>query len=274
MDLFLSTPSARRATDEGRAKGREFFEFLSTPSARRATNGDVTTKIAGGDFYPRPPRGGRHIANGVLKAFKRFLSTPSARRATASLITEMTAFTTISIHALREEGDRQARPHAACCRNFYPRPPRGGRLYAFNLNNRNIDYFYPRPPRGGRPPGVSSSYRMAVISIHALREEGDQHGSSERHAVQRFLSTPSARRATSNLNAGTGGAGNFYPRPPRGGRHPLQYQRWTCTYFYPRPPRGGRLPLLPESFLVCLFLSTPSARRATLYRHRAQLCHL
>ena len=33
------------------------------------------------------------------------------------------------------------------------------------------------------------------ISIHALREEGD-----------------------SNLNAGTGGAGNFYPRPPRGGR--------------------------------------------------------
>ena len=60
--------------------------------------------------------------------------------------------------------------------NFYPRPPRGGRL----LNGikpciigRN---FYPRPPRGGRPDAVSSGAGKALISIHALREEGDEAG--------------------------------------------------------------------------------------------------
>ena len=35
------------------------------------------------DFYPRPPRGGRHPAHCVpLMVFQTFLSTPSARRAT------------------------------------------------------------------------------------------------------------------------------------------------------------------------------------------------
>ena len=57
----------------------------------------------------------------------------------------------------------------------------------------------------------------------------------------------------------------FYPRPPRGGRR----SRWSrgrgCRNFYPRPPRGGRR---PELQCCCtkrrIFLSTPSARRATL----------
>ena len=35
------------------------------------------------------------------------------------------------------------------------------------------------------------------ISIHALREEGDLTESFSQKATQRFLSTPSARRATS-----------------------------------------------------------------------------
>ena len=33
--------------------------------------------------------------------------------------------------------------------------------------------FYPRPPRGGRPCPVPNSLSMTMISIHALREEGD-----------------------------------------------------------------------------------------------------
>ena len=33
--------------------------------------------------------------------------------------------------------------------------------------------FYPRPPRGGRQSITSVSYKMELISIHALREEGD-----------------------------------------------------------------------------------------------------
>ena len=78
------------------------------------------------------------------------------------------------------------------------------------------------------------------ISIHALREEGDLQVSSRLTKIFRFLSTPSARRATLcaldqladqriSIHAlrEEGDAmvpmismtlGNFYPRPPRGGR--------------------------------------------------------
>ena len=35
-------------------------------------------------------------------------------------------------------------------------------------------------------------------------------------------------------------------------------------YFYPRPPRGGRLLITSSSRWIATFLSTPSARRATL----------
>ena len=34
--------------------------------------------------------------------------------------------------------------------------------------------FYPRPPRGGRPLLVGIPPTVRVISIHALREEGDR----------------------------------------------------------------------------------------------------
>ena len=35
-------------------------------------------------------------------------------------------------------------------------------------------YFYPRPPRGGRLCILSESFQHHRISIHALREEGDE----------------------------------------------------------------------------------------------------
>ena len=35
------------------------------------------------------------------------------------------------------------------------------------------NYFYPRPPRGGRPLLSVQLLPGVVISIHALREEGD-----------------------------------------------------------------------------------------------------
>ena len=112
----------------------------------------------------------------------------------------------------------------------------------------------------------------------------------------RFLSTPSARRATAQLAALTAELEDFYPRPPRGGR-PSTPPPWSSVaHFYPRPPRGGR-PALPGDLLVLffisihalreegdyfansakyqitLFLSTPSARRATLFlQHKRPPC--
>ncbi len=80
-----------------------------------------------------------------------------------------------------------------------------------------------------------------VISIHALREEGDccvvlhsQHGAISIHALREEGDEPS-------------------PASPA-----------TWTYFYPRPPRGGRLSHACTDAQKAQFLSTPSARRATL----------
>ena len=56
------------------------------------------------DFYPRPPRGGRHANIHPSTLCRRFLSTPSARRAT-DLLSKTVLIRVISIHALREEGD-------------------------------------------------------------------------------------------------------------------------------------------------------------------------
>ena len=59
-----------------------------------------------------------------------FLSTPSARRATV-LVGVCVNRCKISIHALREEGDRHHLAGlTAHFQHFYPRPPRGGRRVA------------------------------------------------------------------------------------------------------------------------------------------------
>ena len=57
------------------------------------------------NFYPRPPRGGRPNKQSCGIIQLKFLSTPSARRATCS-DRKRSRSKPISIHALREEGDR------------------------------------------------------------------------------------------------------------------------------------------------------------------------
>ena len=80
------------------------------------------------------------------------------------------------------------------------------------------------------------------ISIHALREEGDPPISTICTASCKFLSTPSARRATTACLISGASRFDFYPRPPRGGRPRRRAQQAaSCPNFYPRPPRGGRL---------------------------------
>ncbi len=190
----------------------------------------------------------------------------------------------ISIHALREEGDAVTNVNRTHVKDFYPRPPRGGRRLWHSGTKAGRD-FYPRPPRGGRrlwhsgtkagrdfyprPPRggrLSVLYRPSGrwrISIHALREEGDATFAAAVQDLEKFLSTPSARRATGGPQRPRGnsrisihalreegdwswsGRGtaqrDFYPRPPRGGRHRLLPSSFRSScHFYPRPPRGGR----------------------------------
>ena len=125
LDEFLSTPSARRATFL-MASSETALAFLSTPSARRATRPQAMVKRHKANFYPRPPRGGRQTGEDGGSEKWIFLSTPSARRATGRLFSWCRC-PTISIHALREEGDFGDVAVVPNLLDFYPRPPRGGR---------------------------------------------------------------------------------------------------------------------------------------------------
>ena len=126
-NLFLSTPSARRATADRMVPPPAETYFYPRPprGGRQWSAKDCST--ATGDFYPRPPRGGRLHLRWPEPEHQQFLSTPSARRATqgSGLCSQAGQ---ISIHALREEGDPLRSRSDRRSFNFYPRPPRGGRL--------------------------------------------------------------------------------------------------------------------------------------------------
>ena len=83
---------------------------------------------------------------------------------------------------------------------------------------RWVHNFYPRPPRGGRQIDDCNRCVHLNISIHALREEGDGFTGKAALEWKLFLSTPSARRATSVQVKNLIPITHFYPRPPRGGR--------------------------------------------------------
>ena len=167
-----------------------------------------------------------------------FLSTPSARRATGHQ--EGAAIDiVISIHALREEGDGLRWGGLPCFPHFYPRPPRGGRLNGFGkLRNRFL--FLSTPSARRATCRCCAGCSRSGISIHALREEGDVCGVVCVLIAVKFLSTPSARRATRS--------GQPLRRLPAISIHALReegdptsapFERCR-TNFYPRPPRGGR----------------------------------
>ena len=302
---FLSTPSARRATlcaldqladqrisihalrEEGDAgAGRQSWlqgyfyprpprggrpislrcrplasRFLSTPSARRATCRPKGFRTDAGYFYPRPPRGGRPSNGSVVQRWVQFLSTPSARRATADVLQQL-GIHPISIHALREEGDPSCSQAAWTCRNFYPRPPRGGRPSCRGPASprRGISIHALREEGDVRGPAGHDDH--LPISIHALREEGDwitvpstppwfnfyprpprggRRGAfSWLQKIYKFLSTPSARRATVGLGVRTPGIVISIHALREEGDRQISLMDHKRANFYPRPPRGGR----------------------------------
>ena len=191
--------------------------FLSTPSARRATRRTAQASSMRPYFYPRPPRGGRRLVVDFCVFGFTFLSTPSARRATQSLLSHRQRFE--DFYPRPPRGGRPVGPAAATAHNhFYPRPPRGGRL-AFPGLFLVLSEFLSTPSARRATPEVTYMTLEQKISIHALREEGDQAGLRRSsaplhisiHALREegdpaftraaaseilFLSTPSARRAT------------------------------------------------------------------------------
>ena len=192
------------------------------------------------NFYPRPPRGGRHLRYWRPRRIQQ-ISIHALREEGDPLgIGTISPIELISIHALREEGDRSRRTSRSRALYFYPRPPRGGRHGQHQGQRRRMDHFYPRPPRGGR----------------RLR----RHESRRTHG---FLSTPSARRATFLKGAPTGASTiSIHALREEGDSAPYIRMR-ELYHFYPRPPRGGRRRGVAQAVEDSQFLSTPSARRAT-----------
>ena len=211
QEVFLSTPSARRAT---RAGGLLQPGYEISIHALRE-EGDCSGGRS--NFYPRPRRGGRRPRRQAVRC-STAISIPALREeGDFSAPSALRTAPRISIHALREEGDLPFRWSFPWLRNFYPRPPRGGRQI---LRERLAD--------------------IRTISIHALREEGDGQHLVGEVCRDLFLSTPSARRATAVLYPLSPPSVYFYPRPPRGGRRLRWSRRLRRRDFYPRPPRGGR----------------------------------
>ena len=258
--IFLSTPSARRATAQLAALTAELEDFYPRPPrGGRPSTPPPWSSVA--HFYPRPPRGGRpalpgdllvlffisihalreegdYFANSAKYQITLFLSTPSARRATLFLQHKRPPCRFLSTPSAR----RATGGAAAACKkktNFYPRPPRGGRPSETLSPVAMHSYFYPRPPRGGRRTHPASSGRAG--DFYPRPPRGGRPSCSSRAA----------------------GASYFYPRPPRGGRPPCRHPADRPSNFYPRPPRGGRPPSKDILMGLPLFLSTPSARRAT-----------
>ena len=145
--------------------------FLSTPSARRATR-CASWQTYPRYFYPRPPRGGRPSSLHASIIYLSFLSTPSARRATPSASHTRNGLN-ISIHALREEGDVCFAGAITSHQEFLSTPSARRATLQNVLFPCVSPYFYPRPPRGGRPSSAAARASAGRISIHALREEGD-----------------------------------------------------------------------------------------------------
>ena len=262
MLAFLSTPSARRAT-RARSSMHSPSQFLSTPSARRATSSPIK-----------------------FHAHRGFLSTPSARRATAGEALRVSGVV-ISIHALREEGDRCSPcPRSDRLCYFYPRPPRGGRRTGAATSCHSGQFLStPSARRATFKPEQSSVLQGLFLSTPSARRATPAAASAS--MTRSFLSTPSARRATvatllriakaQNISIhalreeGDVGGGQFYATTDQFLSTPSARRATAMAHrrsghrrdFYPRPPRGGRRSSPIKFHAHRGFLSTPSARRAT-----------
>ena len=235
------------------------------------------------DFNPRPPWGGRLIPPRRKPRMAGFQSTPSVGRATFVRIDVLHDFNdfnprppwggrqapiapkgyklVISIHALRGEGDSRKRGILSFSCYFNPRPPWGGRPARAGAAEAYTQ-FQSTPSVGRATALIQNLPTIIVISIHALRGEGDPY---------RFVHGA--------------GLGHFNPRPPWGGRlisfrvkrsertfqstpsvgraTPRSSRLRSTRNFNPRPPWGGRPTAHRNKAHFLRFQSTPSVGRAT-----------
>ena len=125
--------------------------FLSTPSGWRATSPRQGAQKPTRYFYPRPPGGGRQTGN-VTGIHTHWISIHALRVEGDEDYAGNFGQAMISIHALRVEGDHDP--------GRFPRHDRGISIHALRVEGDHLKRaqsinksknFYPRPPGGGRP---------------------------------------------------------------------------------------------------------------------------
>ena len=85
------------------------------------------------------------------------------------------------------------------------------------------------------------------ISIHALREEGDGWSGTALCRIHNFNPRPPRGGRRSRSPRPPAPPANFNPRPPRGGRRKMRFNPDSPTKnFNPRPPRGERQDKTPD----------------------------
>ena len=171
----------------------------------------------------------------------------------------------ISIHALREEGDFSTGGLSIGVNTFLSTPS-ARRATAIAGILAELKEFLSTPSARRATGAVPASRSPVMISIHALREEGDAKDVRPAQHLRLFLSTPSARRATLALYDFMDAAVFLSTPSARRATRPRWKARRRSGNFYPRPPRGGRLSSSLSFRPPTSFLSTPSARRATSVR--------
>ena len=123
------------------------------------------------DFNPRPPWGGRLNDMSTKSRHRNFNPRPSWG------------------------GRPLPTTGQSPCRHFNPRPPWGGRR--FNFMAPEVKKKFQSTPSVGRATRrVNRRHSRVVISIHALRGEGDDYFRSQKATPTKFQSTPSVGRAT------------------------------------------------------------------------------
>ena len=169
---------------------------------------------------------------------------------------------TISIHALRGEGDSKSHITPTIYYSFQSTPSVGRATRLHQAPYKLHDHFNPRPPWGGRLYLIVIQCSYYRISIHALRGEGDAHRGfkSDANAISIHalrgegdcaMCVSSNKSDSISIHA-LRGEGDVHAWKLGDGKqisiHALRGEGDVCTSlsskvernFNPRPPWGGR----------------------------------
>ena len=210
-DFDISIHAPREGSDRRQTSIFPKTAYFYPRSPRGERHLALVVEAAVGDFYPRSPRGGRRLRPaGADTAGYFYPRSPRGERLAApiSVIHDVA----ISIHAPREGSDRNA------------------------LGNALDPAISIHAPREGSDPPDAVFVRALDISIHAPREGSD--------TVRR---PPSSR------------TDNFYPRSPRGERLPMLSQlNAKNTFLSTLPARGATRPgFAPGAGLLVISIHAP-----------------